>query len=219
MNKDKFQDKYNKVFQDLKEEKMNWDFEDFLNQVENQNKVEVLEETNIISLNSKKTGFSKWVWLAASVVILLGLGFIFIDSPKYDVDERSKLVINEIEKQKSDFIKENQDSQFAAHISDSTSGFKNDSIFIENSIADKDVLDDILSKKSRIKKQSKPRYVQNLKNTINDSLGYQDSYVIVNGKRIDNIEEAIDVAKYSFQVVANNINQAITPKVMDNVDY
>jgi len=59
-----------------------------------------------------------------------------------------------------------------------------------------------------------------LKNkTFKDSIGYKDSYVIVNGKRIDNMEEAINVTKYSFQVVANNVNQALAPKVMDNVDY
>ncbi|AYN01161.1 hypothetical protein [Chryseobacterium sp. 3008163] len=55
---------------------------------------------------------------------------------------------------------------------------------------------------------------------IKDSTGYRDSYVIVNGKRIENMEEAINVTKYSFQVVANNMNQALTqPKVMDNVEY
>ena len=30
MNKDKFQDKYNEIFQEIKEEKMDWNFEDFL---------------------------------------------------------------------------------------------------------------------------------------------------------------------------------------------
>ena len=34
MNNDKFQDKYNQIFQELKEEKMDWDFEDFLQKVE-----------------------------------------------------------------------------------------------------------------------------------------------------------------------------------------
>lgn len=222
MSNDKFQDKYNEIFQDLKEEKMNWDFEDFLQ------KAEASEistgKAPIIPIQSKKPSLPKWFWMAASAVILLSVGFLFNDNQNGEVADQAKLVENEIQKQKNDFINENHNpnSQVAVHITDSVSGPKQDSIFVDNSIAEKDVLDEILSKKSRIKKESKPRYVDNsgLKNkTFKDSIGYKDSYVIVNGKRIDNMEEAINVTKYSFQVVANNVNQALAPKVMDNVDY
>ena len=34
MNKDSFQDKYQEIFQEMKEEKMNWNFDDFLAQTE-----------------------------------------------------------------------------------------------------------------------------------------------------------------------------------------
>lgn len=224
MSKDKFQDKYNEIFQGLKEEKMNWDFDDFLKKAEG-NEDEVSDnETPVIPIQGKKPALPKWFWMAASVVILLGIGFLLNDNQNGEVVNQAKLVENEIQKQKSDFIEENHnhDSQVAAHFVDSASGAKKDSIFIENSIVEKDVLDEILSKKSRIKKESKPRFVYNSeKNNLNqkDSTGYQGSYVIVNGKRIDNMEEAINVTKYSFQVVANNVNQALAPKVMDNVDY
>lgn len=222
MNKDKFQDKYNEVFQSLKEEKMNWDFEDFLKKAEGKDATS--SETPVISIQNKKPSFPKWFWMAASVVIVFGLVFMFNYDQTNDVNAKSKLVENEIQKQKSDFIDENQnhDSQVAVHYSDSVAGNKKDSIFQENTLAEKDVLDDLLSKKSRIKKHSKPRYVNNSgfkKNTIADSLGYKDSYVIVNGKRIDNVEEAINVTKYSFQVMANNVSEALNTPVMDNVDY
>ncbi|WP_435523992.1 hypothetical protein [Chryseobacterium indoltheticum] len=72
-----------------------------------------------------------------------------------------------------------------------------------------------------MKKESKPRYVENsgFKNkTFKDSIGYKDSYVIVNGKRIENVEEAINATRYSFQVMAHNVNQALHTQVMDNVD-
>lgn len=224
MSNDKFQDKYNEVFQSLKEEKMNWDFEDFLKKAEGKESEVSPNETPVIPINSKqKPTFPKWFWMAASVVIVFGLGFIFF-SQSNEVSNQAQLVENEIQKQKSDFINENHnhDVQVAVHTVDSVSGAKKDSIFIENSIAEKDVLDEILSKKSRIKKESKPRFVYNsdLKNNNSkDSTGYKDSYVIVNGKRIENMEEAINITKYSFQVVANNVNQALAPKVMDNVDY
>ncbi|MCB4235854.1 hypothetical protein LDL59_14310 [Kaistella anthropi] len=34
MKTDKSQDKYNEIFQELREEKMNWDFEDFVAEAE-----------------------------------------------------------------------------------------------------------------------------------------------------------------------------------------
>ena len=221
MSNDKFQDKYNEVFQSLKEEKMNWDFEDFFQKAEGSD-ISV-DEAPIIPIQSKKPSLPKWFWMAASVVMLLSVGFLFNDNQNREVADQAKLVENEIQKQKNDFINENHNpnSQVAVHITDSVSGPKQDSIFVENSIAEKDVLDEILSKKSRIKKESKPRYVDNsgLKNkTFKDSIGYKDSYVIVNGKRIENVEEAINVTKYSFQVMAANVNQALHTQVMDNVD-
>lgn len=219
MSKDQFQDKYNEVLKDLKDEKMNWDFEDFLQKAEgNAN-----DNAEIIPISKAKPSFPKWFWMAASVVLIFSVGFIFNDNQNAEVENQAQLVANEIQKQKSDFIKENHEhqTQVAVLSSDSVSGAKKDSIFQESSLAEVDVLDKILSKKSRIKKETKPRYVSNtaVKN-IKDSTGYRDSYVIVNGKRIDNMEEAINVTKYSFQVVANNVNQALAqPKVMDNVEY
>jgi len=222
MSNDKFQDKYNEIFQGLKEEKMNWNFEDFLQKAEGN--VVSENEAPIIPIQGKKPSLPKWFWMAASAVILLSFGFLFNYNQNGGTADQAKLVENEIQKQKTDFINENHnhDSQVAVHITDSVSGPKQDSIFVENPIAEKDVLDELLSKKSRIKKQSKPRYVYNSElknNTSKDSTGYKDSYVIVNGKRIDNMEEAINITKYSFQVMANNVNQALAPKVMDNVDY
>jgi hypothetical protein len=217
MSNDQYQDKYKEVFNDLKEEKMNWDFEDFLQKAEGN------DDAEIIPIGKGKPAFPKWFWMAASIVLLFSVGLIFNDNQNADVENQAQLVENEIQKQKSDFIKENHEhqTQVAVLSSDSISGEKRDSIFEENSLAEVDVLDKILSKKSRIKKETKPRYVSNtaVKN-IKDSTGYKDSYVIVNGKRIENMEEAINVTKYSFQVVANNMNQALTqPKVMDNVEY
>lgn len=219
MNNDQYQDKYTEVFKDLKEEKMNWDFEDFLQKAENS----AGDEADIIPISKAKPSFPKWFWMAASVVLLVSVGLIFSYNQNGNVENQAQLVENEIQKQKSDFIKENHEHQTQVAIlsSDSISGEKKDSLFQEVSLAEVDVLDKILSKKSRIKKESKPRYVNNTGvQNIKDSTGYKDSYVIVNGKRIENMEEAINVTKYSFQVVANNMNQALAqPKVMDNVEY
>lgn len=218
MNKDQFQNKYNEVFQSLKEEKMDWDFEDFLQKAEGKN-----EGGKIIPIEKKKPSFPKWFWMAAGLVLMFSIGFLFNQNQEKDVNNQAKLVQDEVLKQKNDFINENHEiqNQVAVNHTDSISGAKKDSIFEDNAVAEKDVLDEILPKRGRLKKEAKPRFVDNSSytKTSKDSTGYKDSYVIVNGKRIDNIEEAINVTKYSFQILANNVSETLAqPKVM-NDDY
>jgi hypothetical protein len=61
------------------------------------------------------------------------------------------------------FIEENNNhqEQVAVNHTDSISGAKKDSIFQENPVAEKDVLDEILPKRGRLKKERRPRYVYN----------------------------------------------------------
>ncbi|MCW3160354.1 hypothetical protein [Chryseobacterium oryctis] len=218
MNKDKFQDKYDEVFQDLKEEKMNWDFEDFLKKAEvNETEGKNNDATPIIPMDAKsKPSFPKWFWMAASVVLLLSIGFIFNYNKESDITEQALLVENQIKQQKNDFIEEYNEPQeqiVVNHVSDSIKGTKKDSIVQDNSVAEKDVLDEILSKKGRMKKERKPKYVSNSSSKNNTSKGvstdYEDSYVIVNGKKITNEKEAIDVATYSFMKMGNEFKKTV----------
>lgn len=162
--------------------------------------------------------------MAAAVLLLFSIGFVFNTYQNTGAQDAEKLVKDEVLRQKSDFIEENNDhqSQVAVNHTDSISGAKKDSIFQGNSVAEKDVLDEILPKRGRLKKERKPRYVNNASfnnKTRKDSTGYENSYVIVNGKRIDNVEEAINVTKYSFQIFANNVSEKLVqPKVVDD-DY
>lgn len=224
MSKDKFQDKYDEVFQDLKEEKMDWDFEDFLKKAEGEDEVEKNDEAPITPIDGKnKPAFPKWFWMAAGVVVLLSIGFIFNDNHQ-SMEDQAQMVENQIKQQKNNFIEENneQQAQVAVNpISDSVNEIKQDSLFQENTIAEKDYLDEILPKRGRLKKERKPRYVSNSSyhKAAKDSTGYKDSYVIVNGKRIENVEEAINVTKYSFQIFANNVSEKLAkPTVVDD-DY
>lgn len=223
MNKDQFQNKYDEIFQDIKEEKMEWSFEDFLQKAEGGVTDSETNDAPIIPLQKNKPSFPKWFWMAAGIVLLFSVGFFF-NNYQNGVAEREKLVKDEVLKQKSTFIEENNDhhEQVAVNHTDSISGAKKDSVFQENSYAEKDVLDEILPKRGRLKKESKPRFVNNssFKNKASkDSTGYKDSYVIVNGKRIDNVDEAINVTKYSFQIFANNVSEKLVqPTVVDD-DY
>ncbi|MBK1898250.1 hypothetical protein [Chryseobacterium paridis] len=220
MNNDQFQDKYEEIFRDIKDEKMDWDFEDFLQKAEGVN-----DDEKIIPLEKKKPSFPKWSWMAASVVVLLCAGFIMNYFQNNSVvNDQSKLVEHEIKQQKKDFIEENHEpeQQVAVNNTDTIAGAKKDSIFQGNTIAEKDVLDEILPKRGRLKKEVRPKFTDNStykKYNVakKDSTGYNNNYVIVNGKRIDNVEEAINVTKYSFQIFANNVSEKLVqPKVMDD---
>ena len=223
MSKDKFQDKYDEVFQHLKEEKMDWDFDDFLKKEEDKDGVEKNDEARIIPIDSKnKPAFPKWFWMAASAVLLLSIGFVF-NYNHQSIKDQAQMVENQIKQQKNNFIEENNEQQVQVavnHVSDSVAGARKDSLFQENTMAEKDYLDEILPKRGRLKKERKPRYVDNSSyGKAADSTGYQDSYVIVNGKRIENVEEAINVTKYSFQIFANNVSEKLAkPTVVDD-DY
>jgi hypothetical protein len=204
---------------------MDWDFEDFLKKAEG--KQDEVEDNGapIILIDSKtKPSFPKWFWMAAGIVLLLSIGFIF-NYQNSDVKDQAQLVENQIKNQKNDFIEENNDhqEQVAVNHPNDTIEAKKDSIFQENTVAEKDVLDEILPKRGRLKKERKPKFVDNSSyrkyKKASDSTGYQDSYVIVNGKKIENVEEAINVTKYSFQIFANNVSEKLVqPKVVDD-DY
>ena len=223
MNNDKFQNKYDEIFQNIKEEKMDWDFEDFLKKAEGKDVEEKgNEEAPVIPIGKNKPSFPKWFWMAASVALLVGVGFVFNQYQHSGIQNQAYLVESQIKQQKNNFIEENNDhqSQVAVnHPSDSIS-VKRDSVFQGNTLAEKDVLDEILPKRGRLKKERRLKYVYNSSyKKASDSTGYKDSYVIVNGKRIENVEEAINVTKYSFQIFANNVSEKLVQPKVVNDDY
>lgn len=205
MNKDRYQDKYNEIFQELKEERMDWSFDDFLQKT---------EETPIVPLNTpKKPGLPKWFWMAASVILVFSVcGLLFIE----DWKDREKLVQSEILKQKDLFIEENnlEENRVAFNsLEDSLKSGVKDSIFQDSvdSYSERNVLDEILPRKGRFKKKYKEVFVNNSPESLSiaDSTKYNANYVIVNGKKIEDMEEAIEVTKYSFQMLSNNVNRAL----------
>ncbi len=217
MKTDKSQDKYTEIFQELREEKMNWDFEDFLAEAEK-------EETPVIKISEKKSAsFPKFYWLAASVVLLASLGFFLKFSNETGISEQDQLVRSEIIKQKE--IVNPEIGYAALQQNDS---IKTDSIKAETPVTtDAGIMDKILPKRGRIKRNTRPVYVQNSapeksaeKNT-ETAPDYNSSYVIINGQRIEDEQEAIDVAKYSFRILSENVSKTVaqTDVLGDNSDY
>lgn len=224
MSNDKLQDKYNEIFQEIKEEKMDWDFEDFLKQAEESN-----NDEKIIPLSPKETkpAIPKFFWLAASIVLILGVFFLtklFNNSPS--VQEQDTFVKNQIikQKQQEDLLAINESQQ-----QDSVAAKEKDSL-VQTIVPEKEaeeVMNKILSKKSRLKKSVRQKYAtaepapkqKKNKTTIKPKKPeYQENFVIINGQKIDNEQEAIDVAKYSLQMLSNHVSQTVA-KAEPLTDY
>lgn len=208
MKTDKSQDKYDEIFQELREEKMNWDFEDFLAEAEK-------TENTITEISEKKSAsFPKFYGMAASVVLLVSMGVFYNVSNKNKMAEQSELVKNEIIKQKNDFGKDNE--IVAVHSNDSLKTASDSLVTDSVSIGtDEDLMDKILPKRGRIKRNSRPVYVQNdipeksATGKTAQNPEYKSNYVIINGQKIENEQEAIDLTKYSFRILSENVSKTV----------
>ena len=208
MKTDRSQDKYNEIFQELREEKMNWDFEDFLAEAEK-------EEQPVIKISEKKSAsFPKFYWLAASLVLLASVGAFFKFIQPSSIQEQNDLVKNEIIKQKDDFGNGNE--IVAVHSNDSLKTASDSLVTDSVSIGtDEDLMDKILPKRGRIKRNTRPVFVQNdtqvksAKKNTETASNYESSYVIINGQKIESEEEAIDLAKYSFRILSENVTKTV----------
>lgn len=214
MSKDQFQDRYNEIFQEMKDEKMNWNFEDFLKKTESE------ETAPIIPIGeTKKPGVPKLFWMAASIVLLFGIFFGIRNwKSQSDIENQNTLVQNQIRQQKGDIIKENnfafQDPQDSIS-GKSTHSFIEDSLTNEVSSPEK-VMNQIAPKRGRLLKTGKQKYAENAPKIQkqNAKETYEDNYVIVNGYKIKNEEEAINVAKYSFQMLSENVSKSVASSVV-----
>ena len=210
MKKDQAQDKYKEITQDLKEEKMNWDFEDFLEKTK--------QEEKIIPLTPKPKGgtFPKTFWMAASVILLLSVGIFFNYENENTISENDQLVQNEILKEKDNFqneanlainpISDTIKVKAEPKASDSTSSVEQKEV---------DIIEQIIPKRGRINRNARQRYAEvstpkKLKEKEKiESSDYESSYVIINGQRIENEQEAIDLTKDSFRILSENVSKTM----------
>lgn len=197
------------LFDALKEEKdetMDWDFEDFLAKAESPKEV---------PLPTTKGGGNKIFWLAAALALICG-SVVLYKNYNAGVDQKDLLVKEQVVKQKQDIIK---DSVLAFGTTTDSTEVKKPLMAdsLREDASNVNVVDEILPKRGRIKRQSRPVFVKNetLKtapNAVHNSQSadkYDENYVIVNGERIENEAEAIDVAKYSLQMLSDNMKKTL----------
>ncbi|MDP2454276.1 MULTISPECIES: hypothetical protein [unclassified Kaistella] len=210
MKKDNTEDQYKKITQELNEEKMNWDFEDFLEKTKQEEKVIPLVP------NKKGGSFPKTFWMAASVILLVSIGIFFNYESGNTVSENDQLVQNEIKKQKDSF---RQESNLAVNAINDSLKIKSDSIISDSTrtveqIDEADIMDQIIPKRGRIYRNSRQRYAEvsipkDNEKTNSKTPKYESSYVIINGQKIENEQEAIDLTKYSFRILSENVSKTV----------
>ena len=209
MKKDNTEDQYKKITQEIKEEKMNWDFEDFLQKAE--------ENEKIIPLVQKPKGgsVSRNFLMAASIILLIAITIFFNYDKKSTLNKEDNFAQN-IQKTKDSLNKEFNLAQNA--VSDTLKTKSEVKVNDSTSTVDQKesaIMDQILPKRGRIKKFTRERYAQvappkknTPKNKIETS-DYESNYVIINGQKIENEQEAIDLTKYSFQILSENVSKTM----------
>lgn len=192
MNKDKFPDKYNQIFQELKEEKMDWDFEDFLEKAEKNS-----ADEKIVPIQKKGGGSNtQWFWMAASVALLFGLGMFFRNTPEKNNVEPSIVSRNtsSVKKDGSKSVVENVGTVSVTRKIDVEAAKKKKSRYRNNA--------QYLAKNS-VKHHHKS--AQNEEEIIE----YNPNFVIINGKPVATEEEAINYTKTALDMLGGNINSAL----------
>ncbi|WP_417427697.1 hypothetical protein [Halpernia sp.] len=163
--------------------------------------IALAEDKKVIPISTKSSNF-KWIWMAASLVLIFSLAaYLFINQENSTEKIKNQIATADIyKKEKVEIMQENTYEPVEV-IS------KPELIKIANN---QNILDDILPKKSRMKKRVIKRYVENSKpEKLKNKPEYESGYVIINGHKITNEKDAIDVTKYSFQILANNVNRSI----------
>ena len=192
MNKDKFPDKYNQIFQELKEEKMDWDFEDFLEKAEKNS-----ADEKIVPIQKKGGGSNtQWFWMAASVALVFGLGMFFRNTPEKNNVEPSIVSTNtsSVKKDVSKPVVENVGTVSVTRKIDVEPAKKKKSRYRNNA--------QYLAKNS-VKHHHKS--AQNEEEIIE----YNPNFVIINGKPVATEEEAINYTKTALDMLGGNINSAL----------
>lgn len=189
---------------------MNWDFEDFLKEAEAQ-------EEKIIPIQKKEPRkfLYKIIGLAAGIAAILGLFFLFQkDENDAVAPDQMMAAKEEVLKKASEAWQEEEASQ------DSTTVPQMDSA-IQHPTAEKEaeqVMNKILPKRERIKKNIRQRYAVTQPNKEVKSTEYQEDFVIINGQKIRNEEEAMEVTRYSLQVLSDKVSETIASVSTNNND-
>ena len=192
---------YFSFLKEEKQEKLDIKFEDFLNKA---TKLDI-EEPKIVTLPIAKRKSYTQYWMAASLVLLMGIGGFWMFNNPENVEpqiakhtETPKKVetpkvspIEEIPTQQPVLAQQNAQPE-------------------TQKIEKKNAVENQESKAQFAYHQPKEIKTDNQnQNKVNSDLDYNPNYVIINGKPVYNEQEAIAVTEDTFNYFASNVTQTI----------
>ncbi|WP_133944201.1 hypothetical protein [Epilithonimonas xixisoli] len=192
---------YFSFLKEEKQEKLDISFEDFLNKATKQN---VTEEHKIVALPVAKKKSYQQYWMAASLVLLMGIsGFWIFNNPE-NVEPQ---IANVVETPKP--IEEPKASP-AEDVTAQQPALAQQNVQPEKEKIEKKTVFGKQESKAQFASHQPKQKDENLnQNKVNSDSDYNPNYVIINGKPIYNEQEAIAVAEDTFNYFASNVTQTI----------
>ncbi len=210
---------YFSFLKEEKQEKLDISFEDFLNI---STKLNVKEEPKVIPMPIKKSS-SKVYWLAASLVLLMGISALWMFNQPEKIEtaivknneEPKKEITVPIKPIEETIERTSEPKPILANQNNQTS----DEIPSEKAVKDlvKKEFDRLMAHQDAPIKKGEEQ-LQSPAATISD---YNPNYVIINGKPIYDESEAIAVTENAFNYFASNVTETINhaESAQNQVDF
>jgi len=192
---------YFSFLKEEKQEKLDINFEDFLNKA---TKLDIEEEPKIVALPIAKRKSYTQYWMAASLVLLMGIGGFWMFNNPENIETqivKHTEIPKKVETPKVSPI-ENASTQQPVLAQQNTQP-KTQKVEKKNAVENQE------SKAQFAYHQPKEiKKDQNL-NKVNSDLEYNPNYVIINGKPVYSEQEAIAVTEDTFNYFESNVTQTI----------
>ena len=196
---------YKNTVDQLRKESMHWEFEEFLSQV---------EESSTKAESTRKSSKNKIIALSFTVAAAAMALLV------------STLVLNESAPVAPQLAKSQEEGSIPMQKEVLNSDLSSDSVKVRNSsavsIEPEVLMEKILPKRGRIKRQMPPTLVQrettkpksDVVATVNADLAKGEvstqALVTINGQEVKNQQEALELTHYSLRVLSENVNRTVS---------
>lgn len=196
---------YKNTVDQLRKESMHWEFEEFLSQV---------EESSTKAESTRKSSKNKIIALSFTVAAAAMALLV------------STLVLNESAPVTPQLAKSQEEGSIPMQKEVLYSDLPSDSVKVRNSsavsIEPEVLMEKILPKRGRIKRQMPPTLVQrettkpksDVVATVNADLAKGEvstqALVTINGQEVKNQQEALELTHYSLRVLSENVNRTVS---------
>lgn len=196
---------YKTTVDQLRKESMHWEFEEFLSQI---------EESSTKAESTRKSSKNKIIALSFTVAAAAMALLV------------STLVLNESAPVTPQLAKSQEEGSIPMQKEVLYSDLSSDSVKVRNSsavsIEPEVLMEKILPKRGRIKRQMPPTLVQrettkpksDVVATVNADLAKGEvstqALVTINGQEVKNQQEALELTHYSLRVLSENVNRTVS---------